>query len=387
MDVVQEFVDTNIDNSPLLAIPPGESVEGLTQAELGDEWWKYVFSIPGDVNPLFDQTGENAHIGQSGSIFFLSGASPGVGETAIVERSIAVPTDQLLFFPLLNFLDNTFGEEPPRTEEEVFESVNQVIDNIPTDTLFATIDGEAVPNLEEQRQISPQAFEFTFPENNLFGLPGGAILPDAVSGGYWLLLNSLPAREEPYIINFGGTFGDPSNSSLDITYIIQTYNQIIGGNGQNHLVGTELSDEIDGLNGSDLLIGNGSNDALDGGNGSDTLNGVDPNMTNPGLGEIDRLKGGNGPDTFILGDVNHIYYNDSNSETPGLSDYGLIVDLKNEDVIQLQGDPSDYALVENLRIGSVTGTGIFLQDSVNEIIGIVEGVAGLNLNSNSFSFV
>ena len=374
-------------NSSTLPIPPDLPVEGLTQAEWANEWWEYVFSIPADLNPIFDETGENVNIGQSGPIFYLAGAL--ASEPIVeVERTIAIPTDKFIFFPLVNFQDNTFGEDPPRTEEELFASVNEVIDNVSTDSLFTLIDGDEVPDLEEQRQVSPAPFDIILPKSNLFGLPEGTIVPDVVSDGYWLMLNPLPSREEPYKINFGGIFEDPFNSLLNITYIIKTYNQILGTKKKNLLFGTKLNDEIYGLNGRDVLIGRGASDALDGGNGRDILIGVKPTSNLPGFGEIDALTGGKDRDTFVLGNAKKVYYDDGNLGTQGLSDYALITDFKNNDVIQLKGSSDDYLLVDDFKLGATTGTAIFLkEETFDELIGITEGVFGLNLNSNDFNFV
>lgn len=367
-------------------IPPTQSVGGLTQAQWGDQWWKYAFSIPTDLNPLADTTGENANVGQSGSVFFLSGTlNPTPGSTVV--RNIALPTHKQIFFPLVNFLDNTFGEDPPRTSQAVYDAVKAVIDKVPVNSLFAKVGGATAPDLSKNRQISPAPFDLTLLDGNLFGLPGGTIIPTSVSDGYWVMLDSLPARTEPYVINFGGTVDPSSGASLNITYIISTYNQVIGGNGKEQLVGTALNDEIYGKNGSDVLTGLGASDALDGGNGADTLIGVNCKLANPGLKEIDALTGGNGSDRFVLGDRNTSYYNDRNSDSQGLRDYALITDFKNSDTVQLRGSASDYVLVNDFRLGITTGTAIFLKDTVNELVGIAEGVSGLTLNSQAFSFV
>jgi RTX calcium-binding nonapeptide repeat (4 copies) len=367
-------------------IPPTQSVAGLTQAQWGDQWWKYAFSIPTDLNPLTDTTGENANVGQSGSVFFLSGTLNPTPGNAVV-RNIALPTNKQIFFPLVNFLDNTFGEVPPRTPQAVYDAVNAFVDKVPVNSLFAKVGAAAAPDLSKNRQTSPAPFDLTLLDGNLFGLPGGTIIPTSVSGGYWVMLNSLPARTEPYVINFGGTTDASSGSSLNITYVISTYNQVIGGNGKEQLVGTALNDEMYGKNGNDVLTGLGASDALDGGDGADTLIGVNCKAANPGLKEIDALTGGNGPDRFVLGDRNTSYYNDRNPNTQGLGDYALITDFKNSDTIQLRGSASDYVLVNNFRLGITTGTAIFLKDTVNELVGIAEGASGLTLNSKAFSFV
>ena len=164
-------------------------------------------------------------------------------------------------------------------------------------------------------------------------------------------------------------------------------NVVNGTNKQNFLIGTDGVDEINGFQGKDLLVGLESSDSLNGGKGQDILIGVNPYSDRPGFGEVDRLTGGKGRDYFVLGDPVHSYYKDENSANSGESDYGLITDFKNNDVIVLKGKPSRYVLVENYSVGDRTGTGIFLNNTVDELIGLVQGATDLNLNSNDFSFV
>lgn len=166
-------------------------------------------------------------------------------------------------------------------------------------------------------------------------------------------------------------------------------NVINGTNRKDNLVGTSGPDKIKGFKSKDILTGLANNDFLKGGKGRDTLIGVDPNSTTPGLNEIDILTGGKGRDTFVLGDGKNIYYNDGVADNEGLMDYALITDNSNKDIIQLKGLPSDYNLVENFAVDGRTGTGIFFvnEQSINELIGLVDEVAGLELHSNDFKFV
>lgn len=89
----------------------------------------------------------------------------------------------------------------------------------------------------------------------------------------------------------------------------------------------------------------------------------------------------------ITGTVNEAYYNDRNLNTRGLLDYALITDFsKKDNSIQLNGKADNYLLDEAYLLGGSAGTSIFRKDTVNELIGFVEGVKGLTLNSNDFSF-
>ncbi|HBB31658.1 MAG TPA: hypothetical protein DC064_07645, partial [Cyanobacteria bacterium UBA9273] len=137
-------------------------------------------------------------------------------------------------------------------------------------------------------------------------------------------------------------------------------------------------------NGATIGINNTTLTILD----NDSIIGVDPNSVNPGLGETDILTGGGNKDKFILGDANQVYYNDGNDADLGLGDYALITDFQlGQDSIQLHGTESNYIL--GISPGGLpSGVAIFYQTSdQNELIGIVDGVSGLSLDSDAFTFV
>lgn len=164
-------------------------------------------------------------------------------------------------------------------------------------------------------------------------------------------------------------------------------NVINGTSKQDFLTGTEDADEINGFEGRDILVGLKESDWLNGGEGRDILIGVDPLSDRPGFEEIDLLTGGKGRDYFVLGDPTDAYYTDENSARSGTSDYGLITDFTHNDVIVLSGEPRDYLLVDDYSVGDRTGTGIFLNYTVDELIGLVQGTTDLSLSSNHFSFI
>ncbi len=127
-----------------------------------------------------------------------------------------------------------------------------------------------------------------------------------------------------------------------------------------------------------------ANQYVFGGNGDDVLIGVDNTLANPGKGKVDLFMGNKGADTFVLGDQINAYYVGS-----GLQDYALITDLWAEDSIQLHGSASDYVLGSS-PAGLANGTGIFLAQDPNELVGIIQGgtIANLNLsNPNIFHYV
>jgi len=49
------------------------SAQAPDRKRLSAEWVQWALSIPTDVNPLTDETGEDCMVGQNGSIWFLAG--------------------------------------------------------------------------------------------------------------------------------------------------------------------------------------------------------------------------------------------------------------------------------------------------------------------------
>ena len=55
--------------------------------------------LPQENHPLFDETGEDCDVGQSGKVWFLGGV---INETGSASRECTVPTGKAIFFPILN---------------------------------------------------------------------------------------------------------------------------------------------------------------------------------------------------------------------------------------------------------------------------------------------
>ena len=158
-------------------------------------------------------------------------------------------------------------------------------------------------------------------------------------------------------------------------------NEIIGDQNNNQLIGTEENERILGLKGDDILIGKQGDDLLLGGKGKDVLNGANPKSRNPGTGEIDILNGNKGADLFILGDAANFYYAGF-----GSNDYGLIEDFSRHDTIQLKGKAEDYILREDISLNQKSGTAIIVEET-EELIGFIENVNNLSLDSNQFNYI
>ncbi|MEH2265403.1 calcium-binding protein, partial [Nostoc sp.] len=187
-----------------------------------------------------------------------------------------------------------------------------------------------------------------------------------------------------------------------ISYLLGTNleNLTLTGTGAINGTGNSLNNAITGNSGTNTLNGEAGNDILIGGIGSDILNGGDGNDTLNGVGSEngtgfqDTLTGGNSNDLYILGNSSAVFYNDGNNTNAGLNDYARLRGFNtSQDKIQLQGLASSY-LLGSSPINGISGTAIYLDtngnaifNSTDELIGIVEGVTGLNLTAGYFSYV
>jgi hypothetical protein len=174
-------------------IPPTGMIDGKTYAQESAAWWQWALAIPKAKNPIEGQPcGES----QSGNVFYLTGTADSTPAT----RTCEIPEGKTVFFPLLNTIcypcPEVEGCGTTKSESELKDCVT-----MPTlSTLEASIDGVAVPNLDQYLATSAQ-FTFKAPATdseyectgpvamNTCGIPEGDRY--GMSGGYWLAVDSL----------------------------------------------------------------------------------------------------------------------------------------------------------------------------------------------------
>ena len=180
-------------------IPPMAKTHGKTLGEWSAAWWQWVFSLPVDQNPMFDE-GEaiNGANGQEGPVWFLAGSFTG---TPVV-RYLTVPAGTTLFVHIIGVECSTV-EAPPffgANETDLRTAVNAELFEFAD--VFATVDGVAIKNLEKYLVESPM-FAFTVPENNVLGVPEGTE-GQSMARDYNFMLAPLPVGD--HVIHVGGMF-------------------------------------------------------------------------------------------------------------------------------------------------------------------------------------
>jgi len=115
----------------------------------------------------------------------------------------------------------SYAEYPDeKTESDLLECAKTFQDQ--TTYAQVTINGTAIENLDRFRIQSP-LFNFTFPENNIFGISPGQT--QAVSDGIWIILKPLPPGEHK--IGFKGTSVDFTTGATNTFVSDATYNVIV----------------------------------------------------------------------------------------------------------------------------------------------------------------
>lgn len=226
--------------------------------------------------------------------------------------------------------------------------------------------------------------------DTVFGLGGndtidGGIGNDIISGGEGN--DTLGSTSDVGNDTYSGDAGDDvivGGSGLDV---------LDGGIDNDRLDGGLDADTVLGDDGNDIVIGGGGNDTVVGGAGTDIVIGVDPTSSLAGIFEIDTLVdgvAGAGQNTYVLGNRQTVFYNDTLTFLAGTTDFAVIAGFNAPaDQIQLRGAAGDYRLAAS-TVPNLPGTAILLTRGqlVPELIGVVQGVAPSSLNlRNSSDFV
>jgi hypothetical protein len=202
-------------------IPPQANYSGASYDEWSARWWQWCYAIPIDGHPLYDLTGENAAVGQSGHVWFLGGVVWKNNTTPPplpVTRTITIPSGTALFFPIVNGELN-FAEVPDAPSVEALrEMLDDFIGSLTNNEVYATIDGRPVRDIVSYRAISPE-FEIWLPDDSILEdqgyVTGAGEVEPVVADGLFLMVPPLSVGKHTI------TFGVQNLPwSLDIVYNI-----------------------------------------------------------------------------------------------------------------------------------------------------------------------
>jgi hypothetical protein len=194
-------------------------VLGKSYGDWSEAWWQWAVKEPIPSNPLLDSTGAFAGANQKGQVWFLAGFSG--SSTVPIVRSVDIPKDNYIFFPIVNSVDVNGNPAIPIDTEEYARTV--YLDGFITlfSNLVCTLDNVPVVFNPDTPIVRSQSstFKITLGPNNIFGAPVGEY-PLSWSDGYWVMLPPLTPGD--YVLHFYAHVDDSIFGAVtqDITYNI-----------------------------------------------------------------------------------------------------------------------------------------------------------------------
>jgi hypothetical protein len=196
-------------------LPPNSHPYGKTYVDWSVRWWQWAYSVPISENPIFDGTGADCGVGQSGPVWFLAGTSGGAAT-----RSCTIPPGKAILFPIINV--NADYPCPPEynfepalgqtLEDFLTLTAQSYMNQPPVTTLEAEVDGVSLQNLFDYRATS-HLVTFTGDTSlQAWDVCVTGTPQSGVSDGYWIMLAPLSAG--PHTIHFLAE--GPWN--VDVTY-------------------------------------------------------------------------------------------------------------------------------------------------------------------------
>jgi hypothetical protein len=221
---VDTVVDTSVATTPAAVdiLPPDEPWSGLTRGEWDARKWQWMLSMPEDVNPYFDATGDRCGYGQSGPVFFLPGTA--VGEAAGGEPFTCVIAEGTAIYVRVAGTECSTLEPPPffgRNEDELRACATADLDGVTN--YQARINGQDVADLDAYRIGSP-LFTLIYPENNIVGVEPG--VAQAVSESYSFIIAPPPPGQYE-IASTARYAGEPATRPTATVTIIVEAPQLI----------------------------------------------------------------------------------------------------------------------------------------------------------------
>jgi hypothetical protein len=192
-------------------LPPASHIQGLTYGEWLAKWWQYTLTIPASENPLTGGSGANCVFQRVGNVALVV-ANSTLGTPIHCE----VPAGTMLYVEVLGAECSTL-EPPPFYGGNEAELRACAQEFVPQD-IQATIDGKVVRNLSKYIVISP-LYEFTVPEDNIFGVPAGTTGQSVGYGAYLMLAPLSPGKHTLHLSGTYPAFEFTADKTFDLIVI------------------------------------------------------------------------------------------------------------------------------------------------------------------------
>jgi hypothetical protein len=193
----------------LRILPPKARVQGLTYGEWMARWWEYTLTIPASQNPLTGGSGANCVFQQVGKVGLVVANS-----TLGVPINCEVPAGTLLYMEVLGAECSTL--EPPPFYGGNEAELRACAQGFVLSDLAASIDGVEVKNLSKYIFTSP-LYEFTVPEDNIFGVPAWTTGQSVGYGAYLMLTPLKPGKHTIHLHASVPNLGFTADKVFDLT--------------------------------------------------------------------------------------------------------------------------------------------------------------------------
>jgi hypothetical protein len=181
---------------------------GKTWEQWTIEWWQWFLSYPKKINSAYPGTGLNFAF-HNNNVIFLAGVDSNIGP---VERTITIPSQKAILFPIINFITSYLEDPEIRCDEDLISSTKSNIDDIRIKQV--RVDETNILTGNESRVFS-NIFTLHFPPNNLYDIESG--FTRACADGYWCFLKSLSPGEHK-IYTFGSCLA--GRIKIEVTYYL-----------------------------------------------------------------------------------------------------------------------------------------------------------------------
>ena len=194
-------LDRSVTNESLL-YPRESKPFGKTWEEWAALWCNWLLSLPKDVNPSLDETGQNCSQNQRDpNVWFLAGS---FGNLAPIIRFCRIPNHMAILFPIIEKEDSFAEDFDLKTDAEIQLRAKEFMDRV--SELRVVVDGIKLQGLYKYR-VQSSIFDLKFPTNCVYDVQPGSTR--AVCDGYWVFLR--PPSRGHHEIQFSGEVTMKSN--------------------------------------------------------------------------------------------------------------------------------------------------------------------------------
>jgi len=176
------FANTYASSLEEYMVYPSDYVDGKPVSDYINIWWQWTYTMPKELSPVRDLTGEFCNVEQKGNVWFLAG---GYGSSTI-KRSCVIPEGKYIFFPVINMV------YWPRYEDSLScknAKKSAALNNDELLSIEINLDSISAWNPANTRISSSECFD-------LLGLIPRELDPPkvypAATDGYWVMLKPLP---------------------------------------------------------------------------------------------------------------------------------------------------------------------------------------------------